>query len=67
LALAKAKDNMMRYYNQHQIPTPKYHTRDQVFLVDSDIKTTQPSLKSAHQYLSPYVVQKTVSQNTYQL
>jgi len=39
-ALAKAKDDMARYYNQHQISAPEYHIGDQVFLDASDIKTT---------------------------
>jgi len=27
-ALAKAKDDMARYYNQHRTPAPEYHTGD---------------------------------------
>ena len=56
-ALAKAKDDMARYYNQCWTPAPEYHTGDQVFLDASDIKTTHPSFKLAHRYLGPYVVQ----------
>ena len=41
-ALAKAKDDMTRYYNQRQTPVPEYHVGDRVFLDASDIKTTQP-------------------------
>jgi len=56
-ALAKAKGNMTRYYNQYQTPVPEYYIGDQVFLDAFDIKTTLPSLKLTHRYLSPYVVQ----------
>jgi len=66
-ALVKAKDDMARYYNQHQTPAPEYHTGDWVFLDASDIKTTRPSSKLAHRYLGPYVVQQRVGQNAYQL
>jgi len=44
LALAKTKDDIARYYNQHWMPAPEYHTGDWVFLDASDIKTTHPSL-----------------------
>ena len=66
-ALAKAKDDMARYYNQRRTPAPEYHTRDRVLLDAGDIKTTRPSPKLAHRYLGPYVIQKRVGWNAYRL
>ena len=59
-ALAKAKDDMARYYNQHQTLALEYHIRDRVFLDSGDIKTTCPSPKLFHCYLRPYVIQQKV-------
>ena len=42
-ALAKAKDDMARYYNQHRTPAPEYQVGDRVFLDATDICTTWPS------------------------
>ena len=39
-ALAKAKDDMARYYDQRRTPTPVYATGDRVYLDASDIHTT---------------------------
>src|SRR6266536_5888371 len=47
-ALAKAKDDMVRYYNQCHDPTLEYQVRDKVYLDASDIKTTRLSKKLAH-------------------
>ena len=49
--LAKAQDDMTHYYNQHREPAPKYALGDRVYLDGSDIQTTQPSKKLAHQFL----------------
>ena len=59
-ALAKSKEDMAHYYNQRRMPAPEYHMGDKVFLDTSDIKTTRPSLKLTHHYLSPYPVQRKV-------
>ena len=66
-ALAKANDDMARYYNQHQTPALEYHPGDWVFLDTGDIKTTHPSPKLAHRYLGPYVIQRRVGRNAYRL
>ena len=66
-ALVKAKDDMVRYYNQRQTPAPEYHIGDWVFLDAGDIKTTRPSPKLAHCYLGPYVIQQRVGRNAYRL
>jgi hypothetical protein len=36
-ALAKAQENITRYYNQRQEPTPVYTPRDKIYLDGSDI------------------------------
>jgi hypothetical protein len=53
LALNKAKDDMARYYNQRQLPTPTYQPGDKVYLGASDISMTQPSRKLSHCRLGP--------------
>src|SRR3979490_3374397 len=67
LALAKAKDDMARYYNQCRIPAPGYHVGDRVFLDASDIHTTSPSRKLGHHYLGPYIIQSRVGKHSYKL
>ena len=42
-ALAKVKDDMAWYYNQHRTPAPEYHVCDRVFLNATDIHTMWPS------------------------
>ena len=66
-ALAKAKDYMAQYYNQHQTPVPEYQVRDKVYLDASDIRTTHPSQKLAHRYLGPFTIVQKVRWNAYQL
>ena len=66
-ALSKAKDDIAKYYNQHQTLAPEYHIGDRVFLDAGDIKTTCPSPKLAHRYLRPYVIQWRVGRNAYRL
>ena len=66
-ALTKSKEDMAHYYNQRRMLAPEYHMGDKVFLNASDIKTTHPLLKLSHCYLSPYLVQRKVGQNAYQL
>jgi len=67
LALAKAKDDMARYYNQRRLPTPVYKLGDLVYLDASDIKTTQPSRKLSRRRLGPFPVERQVSRNAYRL
>ena len=66
-ALAKAKDDMARYYNQRRLPTPVYKPGDLVYLDASDIKTTRPSRKLSHRRLGPFPVERRVSRNAYRL
>jgi hypothetical protein len=66
-ALAKAKDDMARYYNQRRLPTPVYKPGDLVYLDASDIKTTRPSRKLSHGRLGPFPVERRVSRNDYRL
>jgi len=41
LALAKAKDDMARYYNRRRSPTPSFSPSDMVYLDSEDIQTTR--------------------------
>jgi hypothetical protein len=66
-ALAKAQEDMTRYYNQHQEPAPQYAPRDKVYLDGSDIQMSRPSKKLAHHFLGPYVVEHRVRPNAYRL
>jgi hypothetical protein len=66
-ALAKAKDDMARYYNQRRLPTPVYKPGDLVYLDASDIKTTRPSWKLSHRRLGPFPIERQVSRNAYRL
>jgi len=66
-ALAKAKDDMARYYNQRHDPTPEYRVGDKVYLDASDIKTTRPSKKLAHRNLGPFSITKRVGSHAYRL
>ena len=47
-ALAKAKDDMARYYDLGRLLTPQYKPGDRVYLDASDIVTTRPSQKLSH-------------------
>ena len=42
--LAKGKDDMAQYYNQHQTLVPEYQVGDKVYLDASNICTTCPPL-----------------------
>ena len=66
-ALAKAKDDMVRYYNQRHDPTPEYRVGDKVYLDASDIKTTRPSKKLAHRNLGPFPIVRRVGSHAYRL
>jgi len=66
-ALAKAKDNMARYYNQRRAPAPTSTPGDKVYLDSSDIHTTRPSRKLSHRHLGPYRVKCRVGRYAYRL
>jgi hypothetical protein len=66
-ALAKAKDDMAKYYNRRRIPAPDYKIGDRVYLDASDIRTTRPSAKLSHRRLGPFTVQGKVGRNAYRL
>jgi hypothetical protein len=66
-ALTKAKEDMVRYYNQRHEPTPEYQVGDKVYLDASDIKTTRPSKKLAHRNLGPFSIVKRVGSHAYRL
>ena len=66
-AIAKAKDDMARYYNRRHTPAPEFQLGDKVFLDSSDIRTNRPSDKLAHRYLGPYLIAEKVRRHAYKL
>jgi hypothetical protein len=64
--LAKSKDNMAKYYDQKQTPSPDYKPGDKVYLDSSNIQTNQPSRKLFHQRLGLFSIVKKVGNGTYQ-
>ena len=66
-ALAHAKDDMARYYNQRHDPAPVFKAGDKVYLDASDIKTTRPSRKLSHRNLGPFPVVRPVGSHAYRL
>jgi hypothetical protein len=66
-ALAKAKDDMARYYNRRRSPAPSFAPGDMVFLDSEDIQTTRPSKKLSHRRLGPYPVESRVGRHAYRL
>src|SRR5467141_525887 len=66
-ALAKAKDDMARYYNQRRAPAPTFAPGDRVYLDSSDIQTTRPSKKLSHRRLGPYPVVRRIGRYAYHL
>src|SRR6266545_3680987 len=65
--LAKAKDDMVHYYNQCQTPAPLFTSRDKVYLDSEDIQTMRPSKKLSHHQLGPYPIERRVGKYPYQL
>ena len=66
-AIAKAKDDMAKYYNHRRTPAPEFKPGDKVFVDASDIRLNRPSEKLAHRYLGPYPVVEKVGQHAYRL
>jgi len=63
--LAKAKDDMARYYNQRRAPAPTFAPGNKVYLDSSDIHTTHPSRKLSHRRLGPYRVERRIGRYAY--
>ena len=66
-ALAKAKEEMARYYDQRRTPAPEFKPGDMVYLDASDISTTRPSKQLDNRRLGLYEVEKRVGRNDYRL
>jgi len=66
-ALAKAKDDMTRYYNRRRSPAPTFNPGDMVYLDSEDIHTTRPSKKLSHRRIGPYPVERRVGKHAYRL
>jgi len=58
---------MAHFYNTRHREAPLYEVRDKVWLNGQNITTTHPMKKLDHKFLSPYVVDKVISKNTYRL
>jgi len=66
-ALAKARDDMARYYNRHRSPAPTFSPGNMVYLDSEDIQTTRPLKKLSHCRLGPYSVERRVRKYAYRL
>ena len=66
-ALAKAKDDMARYYNQRRAPAPTFAAGDKVYLDSSDIQMTRRSKKLSHCCLGLYWVEHRIGCYAYRL
>jgi len=66
-ALAKAKDDMARYYNRCHSPAPSFSPGDMVYLDSEDIQTTHPLKKLLHRRLGPYPIERRVRKYAYRL
>jgi hypothetical protein len=67
VALAKSKDNMAKYYDWKQTPSPDYKPGDKVYLDTSNIQTNRPSRKLSHHRLGPFPIVKKVGNSAYWL
>ena len=65
--LAKAKDDMARYYNCRRSSAPSFSPGDMVYHGSEDIQTTRPSKKLSHRRLGPYPVKRRVGKYAYRL
>ena len=66
-ALAKAKEEMTKYYNRNRSPPPELKVGDKVYLEATDISTTRPSKKLAHRRLGPYKILAKVGKYAFRL
>jgi len=66
-ALAKSKDDITCYYNQHCRSAPIFTASDKVFLDAFNICTTCPSKKLSHHFLGPFMFIQPVGLHAYHL
>src|SRR5882724_11127695 len=66
-ALARAANDMARFYDAHCREAPLYEVRDRVWLNSHNITTTQPTKKLDHKWLGPYLIEKVFLQSMYRL
>ena len=66
-ALAKSKDDMVKYYDQRRTPALDYQPGDKVYLDASNIHTTRLSRKLLHQRLGPFPIVRKVRNGAYHL
>jgi hypothetical protein len=65
-ALAKAADDMKRFYDAHRTPM-EFAVGDSVWLDARDITTTRPTKKFDDKWFGPYKVTEKISRNAYRL
>jgi len=66
-ALARAANDMARFYDAHRREAPLYEVRDKVWLNGHNITTTRPTKTLDHKWLGPYPIEKVISWSTYRL
>jgi hypothetical protein len=66
-ALAKSKDDMAKYYDRKQTPSPDYKPGDKVYLDASNMQTNWPLRKLSHWRLGPFPIVEKVGNSTYRL
>jgi len=66
-ALMKAKDDMVKSYNQHRSPAPTFAPGDKVYLNSSNIRMTRPLRKLSHRCLRLYRVKCRIRRYAYHL
>lgn len=65
--IAKAKNDMVHYYNHRCTPAPEFQPGDKVFIDASNICTNRLLDKLAHRYLGPYPIAEKVRRHAYRL
>jgi hypothetical protein len=66
-ALEKTKDNMSKYYDQHQQPQPTYKEGDEVLLNAKNIRTVRPTRKLAPKLYGPFRILARIGKSAYGL
>jgi hypothetical protein len=65
VALTKAKDKYVLYYNRHRIPAPELKPSDLVWIDGRNIQMTHLSQKLGHCNLGPYPVERCIGHGAY--
>ena len=65
--MAKAADDMARFYDVHRRDVPRYNVGNKVWLSSENIRTTRLTKKLDYKWLGPYVIEQVISRNAYRL